>query len=557
MQSLATEIVDAALRQEASELYRELETEQLPIELELILVDDLEIAQINHECRGIDRPTDVLSFPMQDFHEGKLAAKLEDLILLSTESADEKIFNLGSVLISTQRLLTQAEEYGHSSRREFAFLMTHSILHLIGFDHMSDEEESEMFAIQTRILDGLGLDRDCQDPSEAELLSAARRQLEVLGPWADTLIAGDDADQVLNFEAGGDFSYRSWSCDDLSEAVDLLDLASLSLDSSPEEVPASHPIRAGYVAIIGRPNIGKSTLFNALMGQELAITSHKAQTTRKNVKAIIHRDDAQVLFMDTPGVHTPHSKLGRFMEKSIRAAIDDADLVILMADARFSKIAELERDCIRLIETSAKPAILVLNKIDLQKKEALLPVIAAYQELYKFEAILPLSALKEDGIDQLIDVCVEALPESDSALFNEEQFTDQSERSLCAEYLRQQILIYTHQEIPHAAAVMIEQFEEFDRQNQLTTDPERRSLVRISAVILCERTAHKIIILGKQGQMLRRITASARLKMEELLGAKVYLSCHIKVRENWKNQDRYLKDLGYGLSSEQIETEIL
>lgn len=178
---MATQIVEAALRQESTELYLELEQTALPIELELMLVDDVEIRQINNECRGIDRPTDVLSFPMQDFYEGRLAAKLDDLILLSSESVNEKSFNLGSVVISTERLLAQAADYGHSNKREFAFLMTHSILHLIGFDHMSAEDESEMFAIQTRILDQLDLDRDCADPSESELISEAGKQLERLG----------------------------------------------------------------------------------------------------------------------------------------------------------------------------------------------------------------------------------------------------------------------------------------------------------------------------------------------------------------------------------------
>lgn len=308
-----------------------------------------------------------------------------------------------------------------------------------------------------------------------------------------------------------------------------------------------HPVgevlaHCGYCALVGRPNVGKSTLLNQISGMKLAIVSHKPQTTRNNIQAIYNRDDAQVIFVDTPGIHKPQSKLSEFMVDSSFRAAKGADVIVLMADGRFSKPASVEIKAAEMAKKLKKPIILAVNKSDAVTKESLLPLIANYSKIADFVDIVPISALKDDGVDELMNVIIEKLP-SQPRYFPVEEVTDQSEREIAAELIREQILHYTNEEIPHGTAVEIDAFEEDLKDDAV--DSYDRSLIKIHASIICEKDSHKSILLGKNGQMIKRIGTAARENIEKMTDCKVFLDLHVKVRKDWKNRQVFLDAFGY------------
>lgn len=279
--------------------------------------------------------------------------------------------------------------------------------------------------------------------------------------------------------------------------------------------------RAGSVSILGRPNAGKSTLLNALVGDKVAIVSGKAQTTRTSIQGVLTRPDAQVVFLDTPGIHKAGTLLNRRMMDSLRGALEDRDLLVFIADssAQFSIEDAHALDMVRKQDT---PTLLVLNKIDrLDNKQLLLPLLEKYQSLHDFTDYVPISAARGEGVPQLLDLIVARLPEG-PAIFPEDYITDQPERFLAAELIREKILEATRQEVPHAVAVVIEKWE------------EEGALTRISAAILVERAGQKAIIIGAKGAMLKQIGTLARLEMEKLLGRKVFLQLFVKVEPGWR-----------------------
>lgn len=297
--------------------------------------------------------------------------------------------------------------------------------------------------------------------------------------------------------------------------------------------------RAGFVALIGRPNVGKSTLLNEFAGMELAITSAKPQTTRHLIRAIVDYQDAQIVFIDSPGLHESEHHLDRYMAKAASVAIEQADVILLLIDARFKPFVDvLEKRVMRRAEQSGKPLILLLNKVDLAAKDRLLPLIQAYHEAYPFKAIIPISAKEKDGLEAVLEEITKVLPEQ-AAIFNDGEFTDQSERILAAEFIRAELLWHLREEIPHGTAVQIERFDELDDEQG-----ERRR-VQIEAVIYCDRPGHKGIILGKKGQQIKAIGTAARLKIAEMCDCPVDLQLFVKVKENWRNQLNTLEGLGY------------
>jgi GTP-binding protein Era len=298
----------------------------------------------------------------------------------------------------------------------------------------------------------------------------------------------------------------------------------------------------GYCALVGRPNVGKSTLLNTISGMKLAIVSHKPQTTRNNIQAIYNRDDAQVIFVDTPGIHKPQSKLSEFMVDSSFRAAKGADVVVLMADGRFEKPASVEIRAAEMAKKLKKPMILAVNKADAVSKESLLPLILNYSKIAEFSDIVPISALKDDGVDELMNAIIRLLP-SQPRYFPIEEVTDQSEREISSELIREQILHYTNEEIPHGTAVEIDSFEEVLKDDAV--DSYDRSLIRIHASIICEKDSHKSILLGKNGQMIKRIGTAARENIEKMTECKVFLDLHVKVRKDWKNRQVFLDEFGY------------
>ena len=291
---------------------------------------------------------------------------------------------------------------------------------------------------------------------------------------------------------------------------------------------------SGYVALIGRPNAGKSTLLNRLVGQKIAAVSDKPQTTRFRIQGIITRPEGQVVFVDTPGVHQPGYELNRRMMASVQEALMGVDLVCLIRDASVST-GNGDRFVLDLVKRSEKPALLLLNKIDkLEDKSALLPLIDWYRNEYEWREVIPISALKDEMTDVLVESSLRHLPEGEP-IFSEDELTDQSLRVLVAEIVREKVLRVTGDEIPYVTAVVTEKFEEV-----------REDFARIFCVIVVERGSQKKIIIGKGASRLKDIGIRARKEIEELLGHRVHLELFVKVEEDWRNREQLLDE--YGLS---------
>lgn len=297
------------------------------------------------------------------------------------------------------------------------------------------------------------------------------------------------------------------------------------------------PFRSGFVSIIGRPNAGKSTLLNALVGEKLAIVTRKPQTTRNRILGMINvehkakRPAGQIVLIDTPGVHKPINSLNRRMMKEVYDALEGCDLLLLIVDTT-AKFGTGDKFVLDIIKKQNKPCFLLLNKIDALEKEKLLPLIAEYRAQHDFAEVIPISALKRDGLDTLLDAVVKALPEG-PRYFPKDQITDQPERFLVAELIREQVLLATEQEVPYATTVMIEQYEEGER------------LTRIAATIYCEREGQKAILIGKKGATLKRIGSAARFQIERLLNTKVFLELFIKVRSGWRDSRQFVEEMDW------------
>ena len=291
--------------------------------------------------------------------------------------------------------------------------------------------------------------------------------------------------------------------------------------------------KSGIIAIVGRPNVGKSTLLNALVGEKIAIVTNKPQTTRNRICGIVTRGDCQFVFTDTPGLHKARNRLGEYMDGVVRASITDVDAAVLVVEP-IPKPGAPELQLMERMKALKVPGVLVINKIDtLEQKDKLLEVIDAYQQEFDFDAILPLSAQKGDGVPELMDTLTGYLTEGPQ-LFPEDMTTDQPERQVMAEILREKMLRLLQREIPHGTAVEITRFSERDNE-----------IVDVEATIYCEKASHKGIIIGKQGAMLKKISTSARKDMERFMGTKVFLTTWVKVKENWRDNLAAIHNFGY------------
>ena len=291
--------------------------------------------------------------------------------------------------------------------------------------------------------------------------------------------------------------------------------------------------RTGFIALVGRPNVGKSTLLNAMLGEKVAIVSSKPQTTRTRISGIYTKGEDQFVFLDTPGIFKPQNSLGDFMVKTANATMQDADAVVLVTDLG-KDISKVEEDVIAYAKRAEVPCILVLNKTDLYNATEVAEAIMKYAALHDFTAVVPLSAKSGKGVEAVLDECKPFLRESDW-FYPEDIATDQPERVMAAEIIREKVLRTTNKEIPHGVAVVVEKF---------TEDP-KTGMVSIHATIYCERASHKGIILGKGGEGLKRIGTYARQDIENLLGAKVYLNLWVKVKENWRDSAATVANFGY------------
>lgn len=304
------------------------------------------------------------------------------------------------------------------------------------------------------------------------------------------------------------------------------------MESETEQKTSGGDYRSGYVALVGRPNAGKSTLLNRLVGEKIAAVSNKPQTTRHQIQGIITRAAGQIVLVDTPGVHQPGYLLNRRMMAAVHDALDGVDLVVLMRDASVST-GNGDRFVLDLVKESGKPALLVLNKTDkLPDKSQLLPLIESYAQECDWRAVLPLSALKGDNVESLIEEIVKHLPEGE-AIFAEDELTDQPLRSIVAEIVREKILQTTGDEIPYVTAVITEKYEQ-----------ERDDFARIYCAIFVERASQKKIVIGRGAERLREIGTRARHDIERFVGHHVYLELFVRVQENWRNSERTLDEIG-------------
>lgn len=290
-------------------------------------------------------------------------------------------------------------------------------------------------------------------------------------------------------------------------------------------------MKVGFVSIVGRPNAGKSTLINNIIGSKVAIVSDKAHTTRNNIQGIYNDDDSQIIFIDTPGIHKPMHKLGKYMNSQSYYSIEDTNVILFMVDAT-EKIGKGDKFILEKLKEVDSNVFLVLNKVDRIKKENLFPMIEEYNKLFDFKEIIPISALKKDNIDDLIKTIKKYLDEGER-YYSEDYYTDKSINFMVSEIVREKVLNLTHEEVPHAVTCVLEKYE------------EEKNSIHINVLIIVEREGIKRILVGHSGSMIKEIGIEARKDIEELVGKKVYLELFVKTVNNWREKDKYLTEFGF------------
>lgn len=290
-------------------------------------------------------------------------------------------------------------------------------------------------------------------------------------------------------------------------------------------------LKSGFVSLVGRPNVGKSTLLNSLVGYKIAITSDKAQTTRNSIQGIYNDDDSQIVFVDTPGIHKPKHKLGRRLNEEAYYSIDDVDIILFLMDVTMP-FGKGDNFVLDRIKQAKKPTFLILNKVDKIKKDHLLKLILKYKDIYDFKEIIPISALKKDNVNEIINTLKKYLPDN-VKYFPDEELTNTTIEFRTAELIREKVLRLTDEEVPHAVTCVVERYE------------DKKDKAIITATIIVERDSLKSIIIGKQGKMLKSIGSKARQDIEKMVGKKVYLDLFVKTIKNWRDKEKYLRELGF------------
>lgn len=296
--------------------------------------------------------------------------------------------------------------------------------------------------------------------------------------------------------------------------------------------------KSGFVSIIGRPNVGKSTLMNHIIGQKIAIMSNKPQTTRNKIHTIMTSDKGQMIFIDTPGIHSPKSKLGKFMNQQATTTFREVDVIMWLVEPD-DAIGRLDRNIVELLERVNTPIILVINKIDTVSKQNILKTIAAFKDAHEFVEIIPVSALKGENTEHLVETLFGYMEEG-PMYYPDDMITDQPERQIMAELIREKVLHLMEQEIPHGIAVVIDQIEK----------SKNGRVLHVDATIICERDSHKGMVIGKQGKMLKEIGIRARKDIEALMGSQINLKLWVKVKKNWRDSDFLLKNYGFNKQDE-------
>ena len=427
----------------------------LPKKIKVVVtgVSEQEIRELNKTTRQIDKVTDVLSYPYTNLQVGE-KLKLKDYAL--DIDPDDKTLTIGDIYICEARAKEQAEEYGHSLKREMCFLLCHGLLHICGYDHIEKQDAVIMEQKQDEILNSLNISR-----------------------------------QVF---------------------------------------------KAGFVTIVGETNAGKSTLINTLVGEHVAIVSPKSQTTRENIQGIYNEENCQIVFVDTPGYHKRATKVDDEMDKQIENAQEDTEIVLMLIQAK-KPLVEQYNKLIKKINNTAKK-ILLINKIDETKYEKLYPQLAELSAVAKVDEILPISALKGTNREVLINTIKKYLPEYDFEMryYPVEEYTDKNLRHLVAEIVREKALLLLDDEVPHGVQVVV------------TAYHENETPIEIFADVYCEKESHKAIILGRGGEKIKEISISARKSIEYIIGEKVNLQLYVKVKPNWRNDEKAISEFGLSAS---------
>jgi len=441
-------------------------------EIFLSALTEKQIREVNRLTRGKDEVTDVLSFPCNGTGL-KAQGTGADALTINPETGN---ILLGEINICLKRAEEQAEEYGHTSNREIAYLALHGALHILGYDHMTETDKKVMRKKEEEILSRAQVkgNRDESDPSASAPCS--------LNP--DTF-------------------------------------------------------KSGFAAVIGKPNSGKSTLINALVGAKVSIVSPKPQTTRNKISGVLTGEDYQIIFEDTPGSVKAKSKLNEYMIKSIDGAVKGCDITVYVADVT-QGTRGVDAESVRKSIKTKKPFIAAVNKTDIVPPPEILPVIKELADLGA-EHIIPVSAKTGEGLDVLLKK-IKGFLEDGAQYYPEDVKTDKTKVFAAAEIIREKALILYRDEIPHGLGVSIEKFEVTGHRSQVTNDDK---LTKIEAVIYCEKDSHKPIILGRNGATIKLLGTRARKDLETLIGNKVYLNLWVKVKEDWRDSDFYLRELGY------------
>lgn len=375
---------------------------------------------------------------------------------------------LGEIIICAKRAQEQAEEYGHALEREIGFLFTHGMLHLLGFDHENEVGEKEMNDLTEEILDAVGLTRDF-DPEKDELIE----------------IQDEDV-----------------------------------------------PFRSGFVAVMGKPNAGKSTLINTIVGEKVAIVSWKPQTTRNKILGVYNEKHCQIIFIDTPGLHKPKNNLGKYMMKTASAALEGVDCVVYVVDCEKGYD---EKDKMNIVSytNAGHKVVVAVNKVDHVTKEAVFSILTRLNELTGLSAVVPISALRNRNIEPLKEEIKKLLTDN-IKYYDDDRYTDRNMRFMTSEIIREKALRLLDKEVPYGIGV--------DVRDYIVRDD---GVIEINADIICEKPAHKPIILGKGGQMIKKIGTYARQDLEDMTGDKVFLTLFVRVKNDWRDSDLVMKDLGY------------
>lgn len=424
------------------------------IKITLSFVSKNKIKQLNKETRNIDKVTDVLSYPYTNIKAGE-KLNVDDYKLYIDQT--DNTLTIGDIYICMDKAKQQAEEYGHSIKREVCFLFCHGMLHCCGYDHIEEKDAKIMEGMQNKILNNLNITR------------------------------------TINF-------------------------------------------KSGFVTILGQTNAGKSTLINALVGEHVAIVSPKSQTTRENIQGIYNDKDSQIVFVDTPGYHKRATKVDDEMDKHIETAQEDTEIVLMLIVAN-KPLVEQYNKLNEKVSAKAK-RILLINKVDETKFERVYPELAKLNEQAKVDEILPISALKKKNIDVLIDMVKKYLPTYDYEMryYPVDEYTDKNLRHMSAEIIREKALLLLDDEIPHGVQVVVTDYKE-------SVKP-----VEIYAELYCEKENHKAIILGKNGEMIKKISTMARKSIENLINEQINLQVFVKVKPNWRNDSKAITEFGLSVS---------